>query len=40
MTNAGAVYDLSGRKIVNCKSSNCKLPKGLYVINGKTVLVK
>ena len=33
--NGGEIYDLSGRKIVNSKSSNSKLPKGLYIQNGK-----
>ena len=40
---AGAVYDLSGRKImVNGQWSmvNGKLPKGIYIVNGKKVLVK
>jgi len=32
------VYDLSGRQIVNCKLSNRKLPRGLYIVNGKKVL--
>ena len=31
-------YDLSGRKIV--KSSNGKMPKGLYIVNNKKVVVK
>ena len=30
----GAVYDLSGRKV------NSQLPKGLYIVNGRKVLVK
>ena len=36
----GPVYDLSGRQIVNCKSSNCKLNRGIYIVNGKKILVK
>ena len=28
-----AIYDLSGRKIVNCK-----LPKGIYIVNGRKLL--
>ena len=35
-----AIYDLSGRKIVNCKLSNGKLPKGIYIKNGKKFIVK
>ena len=39
--SADAVYDLSGRK-VNCQLStvNCQLKKGLYIVNGKKVVVK
>ena len=36
----GAVYDLSGRQIVNSKLLNGKLPKGIYIIDGKKVLMK
>ena len=36
----GAVYDLSGRKIVNGKSVNSKLPSGIYVKNGRKFIVK
>ncbi|MCR5851787.1 MAG: DUF3472 domain-containing protein [Bacteroidaceae bacterium] len=36
--NDDAVYDLTGRKIVNCKSSNSKLPKGIYIQSGKKIL--
>lgn len=35
-----AVYDLSGRIIVNRKSVNRKLPKGLYIVNGKKQVIK
>ncbi|MCR5851795.1 MAG: hypothetical protein K6G92_13990 [Bacteroidaceae bacterium] len=38
--NDDAVYDLTGRKIVNSKSSNSKLPKGLYIQNGKKIFVR
>ena len=31
----GKCYDLSGRKIVNRKSSNSKSPRGIYIIDGK-----
>ena len=36
----GAWYDLSGRKIVNSKSSNRKLPKGIYIKDGHKVVIK
>jgi len=36
----GQWYDLQGRKIANSKASNSKLPKGLYIVNGKKVIVK
>ena len=32
-----AIYDLSGRKIVNGKSLNGKLPKGIYIQSGKKI---
>ena len=35
---AAAIYDLSGRQIVNGKSVNRQLPKGIYIINGKKVV--
>lgn len=34
------VYDLSGRKIDNSKWSNHQLPKGIYIVNGKKVIIK
>ena len=34
--NANAVYDLSGRKVAD----NYALPKGIYIINGKKVVIK
>jgi len=33
------VYDLQGRKIANGKSVNSKSPKGLYIKNGKKVII-
>ncbi|MCR5850941.1 MAG: DUF4965 domain-containing protein [Bacteroidaceae bacterium] len=33
----GETYDLSGRQIVNSKSSNSKLPRGIYIKNGKKI---
>ena len=35
-----ATYDLLGRKVVNGKSVNGNLPKGVYVKNGKKVIIK
>ena len=37
---AGAVFDLSGRQIVNSKSSNGKLNKGIYIRDGRKVVVR
>ena len=39
---ADAVYDLSGRKLVNGQWSlvNGQLPKGIYIVNGRKVVVK
>ena len=38
----GEIYDLSGRKVSNSKFKiqNSKLPKGIYVINGKKYMIK
>ena len=35
-----AIYDLSGRIIENRKSVNRKLPKGVYIQNGRKFVVK
>ncbi len=40
MDNSSTVYDLQGRKIVNGKSSNHQLSRGIYIVDGKKVLVK
>lgn len=37
---AESIYDLSGRKIANGKSFNRKYPKGIYIVNGRKVVVK
>ena len=37
---AGEWYTLDGRKIVNSKLSNRRLSKGIYIHNGKKVIVK
>ena len=36
----GAVYDLAGRKIINHQSSDHKLLQGIYIKDGKKVVVK
>ena len=36
----GAIYDMSGRKIVSGKYANGKLPKGFYIHNGHKLIVK
>ena len=38
--NDNAIYDLSGRKIANGKLSNGQMPKGIYIINGKKMVVR
>ena len=38
--NSSSCYDLSGRKIVNSKSVNGKLQKGVYIVNGKKTVIK
>lgn len=35
-----AVYDLTGRQLSNCKSSNRPIKKGLYIVGGKKVIVR
>ncbi len=37
--NKGAVYDLSGRKVADRKSLNGKLPKGIYIKDGKKIVL-
>lgn len=41
-TNSDAWYDLSGRKVANGQWSkvNGQLPKGVYIVNGKKVVIK
>ena len=43
-TESDYIYDLQGRwisrEMVNGKSLNSKLPRGLYIINGRKVLVR
>ena len=33
-------YDLQGRQIVNGKLSNGRLPKGIYIVNGRKVVIR
>ncbi len=41
MKNEGAVYDLSGRRIsADANSLPVTLNKGIYIINGKKVVIK
>ncbi len=35
-----SVYDLSGRKWSNSKLSNGQMPKGVYIVNGRKVVVR
>jgi len=35
-----AIFNLAGQQLVNGNLSNCKLPRGVYIINGKKVMVK
>jgi hypothetical protein len=37
VNRANETYDLSGRKIVNSKSSNRKLQRGIYIQDGRKV---
>ena len=36
LDEATEIYDLSGKKIVNSKSSNSKLPRGVYIVKTKS----
>jgi M6 family metalloprotease-like protein len=38
--NANQLYDLLGRKIANREPVNGKLPKGLYILNGRKVVIR
>jgi hypothetical protein len=35
-----AIYDLNGRKVAEGKLSNGQLPKGIYIQNGKKIVIK
>jgi len=39
-TNTDGTYTIDGRKIVNSKSVNRKLHKGIYIRNGKKIVIK
>jgi Leucine-rich repeat (LRR) protein len=36
----GAIYNLAGQKIVNSQWSNGKLPRGIYIVGGRKVVIK
>ena len=36
----GDIYDLSGRRIGNIDNMSAGIPKGIYIINGKKVIIK
>ncbi|MBR1644514.1 MAG: leucine-rich repeat protein [Bacteroidales bacterium] len=38
--HSSPIYDLQGRKLRNGKLSNSQMPKGMYIVGGKKVLVK
>ena len=40
LDNSSEIYDLSGKKIVNSKSSNSKLPHGVYIVKTKNGTAK
>ncbi len=40
LKNKNETYDLSGRKLSNCKLSNCQIQRGVYIQDGKKVLIK
>ena len=37
---SGDIYTLDGRKLSNSKLSNSQIPKGIYIVNGKKVVMK
>ena len=39
LSKRGEIYNLSGQKIVHRTSSTSTLPKGIYIINGKKVII-
>ena len=39
-TGDGAVYDLLGRQVGNRQSLNGRLPKGVYICNGRKIVVR
>ena len=40
LDEATDIYDLSGKKIVSSKSSNSKLPRGVYIVKTKSKTYK
>ena len=42
-TGEGSIYDLEGRKVGDnsqLSTRNSQLPKGIYIVNGKKVVIK
>ena len=41
-SETNAIYDLSGRRVANSQLStlNSQLPKGIYILNGKKIIIK
>lgn len=40
LTIDNETYNLAGQKVVNPQSSNCQMPKGIYIVGGKKVVLK
>lgn len=40
MDNSAEIYDLSGKRLVNSKSSNSQLPRGVYIVKTKNKTYK
>ena len=34
------VYDLQGRKVSESLDDNLSLPKGIYIVNGKKIVIR
>lgn len=40
LTIDNETYNLAGQKVANPQSSNCQMPKGIYIVGGKKVVLK
>ena len=40
MKDVTAIYDLNGREIANCKSTDCQFPKGAYIVKTQQKIYK